>query len=74
MNRCYLTSSGSEATETAIKLARQYHRLRGDHHRYKFVSRYGGAAKVYTDYNQMLAEERPDIASDMAINGPGSAS
>ena len=41
LNRCYLTSSGSEATETAIKLARQYHRLRGDHHRYKFVSRYG---------------------------------
>jgi adenosylmethionine-8-amino-7-oxononanoate aminotransferase len=41
MNRCYLTSSGSEATETAIKLARQYHRMRGDHHRYKFISRYG---------------------------------
>jgi adenosylmethionine-8-amino-7-oxononanoate aminotransferase len=41
MNRCYLTSSGSEATETAIKLARQYHRMRGDHHRFKFVSRYG---------------------------------
>ena len=41
MNRCYLTSSGSEATETAVKLARQYHRLRGDHHRFKFISRYG---------------------------------
>lgn len=41
MNRCYLTSSGSEATETALKLVRQYHRLRGDHHRYKYISRYG---------------------------------
>jgi adenosylmethionine-8-amino-7-oxononanoate aminotransferase len=41
MNHCYLTSSGSEATETALKLARQYHRLRGDHHRYKYISRYG---------------------------------
>lgn len=41
MNVCYLTSSGSEATETALKLARQYHRMRGDHHRYKFISRYG---------------------------------
>jgi adenosylmethionine-8-amino-7-oxononanoate aminotransferase len=41
LNRCYLTSSGSEATETALKLARQYHRIRGDHHRYKFISRYG---------------------------------
>jgi adenosylmethionine-8-amino-7-oxononanoate aminotransferase len=41
LNRCFLTSSGSEATETAVKLARQYHRLRGDHHRFKFISRYG---------------------------------
>ncbi len=41
LTRCYLTSSGSEATETAIKLARQYHRLRGEPHRYKFISRYG---------------------------------
>ena len=41
LSKVFLTSSGSEATETAIKLARQYHRLRGDHHRYKFISRYG---------------------------------
>ena len=41
LSRCFLTSSGSEATEAALKLARQYHRLRGDHHRYKFISRYG---------------------------------
>jgi adenosylmethionine-8-amino-7-oxononanoate aminotransferase len=41
LNRCYLTSSGSEATETALKLARHFHRLRGDPHRYKFISRYG---------------------------------
>jgi adenosylmethionine-8-amino-7-oxononanoate aminotransferase len=41
LSRCFLTSSGSEATEAAIKLARQYHRLRGDHHRFKFISRYG---------------------------------
>ncbi len=41
LSRVFLTSSGSEATETAIKLARQYHRLRGEPHRYKFISRYG---------------------------------
>lgn len=41
LSRCFLTSSGSEATETAVKLARQYHRIRGDHHRFKFISRYG---------------------------------
>ncbi len=31
---------GSEATEAAIKLARQYHRLRGNAGKYKIVSRY----------------------------------
>jgi putrescine aminotransferase len=41
LSRVFLTSSGSEATESAIKLARQYHRLRGDPHRFKFISRYG---------------------------------
>ena len=41
LQHSFLTSSGSEATETAIKLARQYHRMRGDHHRYKIISRYG---------------------------------
>ncbi|HWO88317.1 MAG TPA: Gfo/Idh/MocA family oxidoreductase [Gemmatimonadales bacterium] len=28
-----------------------------------FVARYGGAAKVYTDYQEMLEVERPDIVS-----------
>jgi adenosylmethionine-8-amino-7-oxononanoate aminotransferase len=31
---------GSEVTEAAIKLARQYHRLHGDPGRYKIISRY----------------------------------
>ena len=31
---------GSEVNEAAFKLARQYHRLRGDHGRYKILSRY----------------------------------
>jgi adenosylmethionine-8-amino-7-oxononanoate aminotransferase len=33
-------SSGSEATEAAIKFARQYHRLTGNRGKYKIVSRY----------------------------------
>ena len=37
--RVYLTSGGSEATETAIKLARQYHLERGDTGRWRIVSR-----------------------------------
>jgi len=37
--RVYFTSGGSEATETAIKLARQYHLERGESARYRVVSR-----------------------------------
>jgi adenosylmethionine-8-amino-7-oxononanoate aminotransferase len=37
--RVYFTSGGSEATETAIKLARQYHQERGDSARFRVVSR-----------------------------------
>jgi adenosylmethionine-8-amino-7-oxononanoate aminotransferase len=37
--RVYFTSGGSEATETAIKLARQYWLERGDSNRFRIVSR-----------------------------------
>jgi adenosylmethionine-8-amino-7-oxononanoate aminotransferase len=37
-----LLSGGSEATETAMKLARQYHRQTGNPHKYKVISRYEG--------------------------------
>lgn len=36
----YLVSGGSEATETAIKLARQYHLERGDERRTKIMTRW----------------------------------
>ena len=39
LNRVFFTSGGSEAVESAWKLARQYHRLMGDHDRYKVISR-----------------------------------
>ncbi len=37
--RVYFTSGGSEATETAIKLARQFHLEKGERARYRVVSR-----------------------------------
>jgi adenosylmethionine-8-amino-7-oxononanoate aminotransferase len=40
--RVYFTSGGSEATETAIKLARQFHLERGRPERYRVVSRKQG--------------------------------
>lgn len=39
LNRVFFTSSGSESVETALKMIRQYHRLRGDMGRYKVISR-----------------------------------
>lgn len=40
LNRSFLLTGGSEATETAMKMARQYHRLNGQPTRYKVLSRY----------------------------------
>jgi len=37
--RVYFTSGGSEATETAIKLARQFHLEQGEKNRYRILSR-----------------------------------
>ena len=60
LNHCYLTSSGSEATETALKLARQYHRMRGDHHRYKIISRYGAYHGAGTGGTAMSGRRHKD--------------
>jgi adenosylmethionine-8-amino-7-oxononanoate aminotransferase len=38
-SRVFFVSGGSEAVESALKLARQYHRRRGDMNRYKTISR-----------------------------------
>jgi adenosylmethionine-8-amino-7-oxononanoate aminotransferase len=39
LNRVFFTTGGSEAVESAWKLARQYHRARGQGQRYKVISR-----------------------------------
>lgn len=38
----YFTTTGSEANETAFKIARQYHGLMGNGQRYKIISRHRG--------------------------------
>jgi len=41
LSRTFPVSGGSEATETAIKMARAYHNRRGESGRYKIISRNG---------------------------------
>jgi len=38
MTRSFFTSGGSDSVETALRLARQYHKIRGDRDRTKFIS------------------------------------
>src|ERR1700709_742836 len=39
LNRVFFTSGGSEAVESALKLARQFHKLRGNGTKYKVIAR-----------------------------------
>src|SRR5215216_5344158 len=39
LDRVFFTNSGSEAVETALKLSRHWHRIRGDGQRHKFIAR-----------------------------------
>ncbi|WP_071672689.1 aspartate aminotransferase family protein [Nioella nitratireducens] len=38
LTRAFYTSGGSDSVETALRLSRQYHKIRGDHGRTKFFS------------------------------------
>ena len=41
LSRVHFSAGGSEAVEAALKIAKQYHILKGDMHRTKVISRYG---------------------------------
>ncbi|MEL6233600.1 MAG: aminotransferase class III-fold pyridoxal phosphate-dependent enzyme, partial [Pseudomonadota bacterium] len=67
MVRAMFTSGGSDSVETCLRLARQYHKIRGEHGRVKFLSlkkgyhgtHFGGAsvngnARFRTSYEPLL--------------------
>ena len=59
-NTVHLVSGGSEATETAMKIARQYHRQTGQPGRYKIISRYwayhGGTLGALADKHEVVGQ------------------
>jgi adenosylmethionine-8-amino-7-oxononanoate aminotransferase len=60
--RVYFTSGGSEATETAIKLARQFHLERGETNRYRVLSRsqsYHGSTLAAMSVSGNVARRAP---------------
>src|SRR5205809_472472 len=66
--RVYFTSGGSEATETAIKLARQFHLECGQKDRYRVLSRrqsYHGSTLAASDVS--ADGHRPESAAVIAL-------
>jgi len=62
LDRIFFTNSGSEAVDTALKIALAYHRARGEGHRQVFVSReraYHGAGLGGTAVGGINANRRP---------------
>jgi len=68
LNRAFFTSGGSDSVESCLRLARQYHKVRGEHGRTKFFSlklgyhgtHFGGASvngnnRFRTAYEPLLA-------------------
>jgi adenosylmethionine-8-amino-7-oxononanoate aminotransferase len=68
LTRCFFTSGGSDSVEVSLRLARQYHKVRGDRERTKFFSlkkgyhgtHFGGASvngnsNFRRNYEPMLA-------------------
>jgi adenosylmethionine-8-amino-7-oxononanoate aminotransferase len=69
LNRVFFTTSGSEAVESAWKLAKQYFRLTGQPSRYKVLSRY--IAYHGTSHGALAITGLPDIKVPFEPLPPG---
>ena len=76
LNRLFFVSGGSEAVESAIKMARQYALAIGEHQRYRIISRYPSyhgstlGALGTTGYTPMTAPFAPMIVESPRIAAP----
>jgi adenosylmethionine-8-amino-7-oxononanoate aminotransferase len=70
LNRVFFTNSGSESVETALKLVRQYQRLRGLTDKYKVISRQGAYHGV--TMGALSLTQVPDMQAPFAPMVPGS--
>jgi adenosylmethionine-8-amino-7-oxononanoate aminotransferase len=69
LNRVFFTNSGSEAVESALKLARSYHRMRGNGQKVKVVAR--EIAYHGTTLGALSATGIPALRSDFEPLAPG---
>jgi adenosylmethionine-8-amino-7-oxononanoate aminotransferase len=69
LNRVFFTSGGSEAVESALKLARNYHRLRGKGQKYKVIAR--EIAYHGTSLGALSATGIPNLRSQFEPLTPG---
>ncbi|CAM4369977.1 aminotransferase [Bacillus manliponensis] len=72
----FFSNSGSEANETAFKIARQYYAYKGEPHRFKFISRYRAyhgntmAAMAATGQAQRKYQYEPFAAGFLHVTAP----
>jgi adenosylmethionine-8-amino-7-oxononanoate aminotransferase len=69
LNRVFFTSGGSEAVESALKLARNYHRLRGRGQKHKVIAR--EIAYHGTSLGALSATGIPGLRSQFEPLAPG---
>jgi adenosylmethionine-8-amino-7-oxononanoate aminotransferase len=78
LNRVFFTSGGSEAVESALKLARNYHRVTGNGAKHKFIAReiaYHGTslgALAATGIPALRAQFEPLVAGGSHVPNTGS--
>ena len=69
LNRVFFTSGGSEAVESALKLARNYHRGRGNAGKHKVIAR--EIAYHGTTLGALSATGIPDLRAQFEPHAPG---